>query len=63
MTDPINLNRFRKEKMRQEARQQADRNAATFGMTKAERQRARAEAERVARQQDGGRIDHPTDET
>ena len=34
---PVNLNRARKEKARQEARRQADANAAKFGRTKAER--------------------------
>jgi len=38
MTDgPVNLNRYRKEKARGEAKAQADANAARFGRTKAER--------------------------
>lgn len=46
MTQPINLNRFRKQKARDEARRQGDENAATHGRSKAQR---RAEAEAAAR--------------
>ncbi len=34
---PVNLNRVRKEKARDEARRQADANSVKFGRTKAER--------------------------
>ncbi|MEI4470623.1 GNAT family N-acetyltransferase [Frigidibacter sp. MR17.24] len=46
MPDPINLNRFRKDRARRDARAQADANAAKFGRTRAERE---AEALRAAR--------------
>ncbi len=62
MADPVNLNRFRKERAREAARRQADRNAAFHGLTKAEKTRARAEAAREARQFDAGRLPADPDE-
>ncbi|WP_093359379.1 DUF4169 family protein [Tropicimonas isoalkanivorans] len=55
MSSPVNLNRFRKQKARQQAREQADRNAVLHGLPKSEKLRAKAEAERVARLHDGSR--------
>ena len=52
---PVNLNRFRKEKARAEKKARADGNAAFHGLTKAEKQRAREEAARAARQHDGAK--------
>lgn len=46
---PVNLNRFRKEKARDEARRQADANAAKFGRSKAERVLAAARTEKARR--------------
>lgn len=37
MEKPVNLNRYRKEKARAENKARADRNALTFGRTKAEK--------------------------
>ncbi|MBF9031483.1 DUF4169 family protein [Rhodobacterales bacterium HKCCE3408] len=37
MSQPVNLNRFRKDKAREERKAKADANAAKFGRTKAER--------------------------
>ncbi|MGR3759189.1 MULTISPECIES: DUF4169 family protein [Leisingera] len=37
MEKPVNLNRYRKEKARAEKKARADRNAVTFGRTKAEK--------------------------
>lgn len=37
MGKPVNLNRYRKEKARAEKKARADRNAVTFGRTKAEK--------------------------
>ncbi|MEI4485638.1 DUF4169 family protein [Frigidibacter sp. MR17.14] len=49
MAEPINLNRFRKDKARRDARSAADANAAKFGRSKAERTAdAAAEARRQA---------------
>ena len=54
---PINLNRARKARAREEARRQADRNAARHGRTKAERERDAAETERQGRRLDDHRRD------
>ncbi len=53
MTTPVNLNRYRKAKARTEAKARADENAVKFGRTKAEKQAARAEAERIVRALEG----------
>lgn len=63
MANPVNLNRFRKERARAEARRQADSNAAFHGLTKAEKTRARAEAERERRQHEAGRLPDDPAET
>ncbi|MCO6382359.1 DUF4169 family protein [Oceanicola sp. 502str15] len=49
MSKPVNLNRVRKDKARTEDKARADANAAFHGLTKAEKERAKAEAARVAR--------------
>ena len=49
----VNLNKTRKAKARAEARVQAGANAIRFGMTKAEKLRAAAEAEKAARDLEG----------
>ena len=53
MSQPVNLNRFRKQKARAEDKARADENAARFGRSKAERQRDAAKAEKAARDLDG----------
>lgn len=63
MTQPINLNRYRKARARKAGKDQADRNAAYHGLTKAEKQRARDEAELTRRTLDHGKLDPPEDET
>ncbi len=63
MAAPVNLNRFRKARARDEAREQADRNAAFHGLSKAEKLRARAEAAREAHLHEGGRISAEPPET
>ena len=55
MTEPINLNKARKAKVRAEASAQADANRAKFGRTKAEKAMAALEAERLARALDQAR--------
>ena len=57
MTSPINLNKFRKTRTRDDARKQADSNAALFGQTKAERVLAAARSEHAARILDRHKID------
>ncbi|MDO5605493.1 MAG: DUF4169 family protein [Paracoccus sp. (in: a-proteobacteria)] len=57
MSQITNLNRFRKQKARADARQQADVNAAKHGRTKARKAAEKAEADRAARQLDGVKRD------
>ena len=57
MSAPVNLNRARKARARDEARRRADANALRHGRTKAEREARAAEAERAARRHDGHRRD------
>ncbi len=53
MTTPVNLNRYRKAKARTEAKARAEENAVKFGRSKAEKEAARAEAERIVRALEG----------
>ncbi|MDO5646618.1 DUF4169 family protein [Paracoccus sp. (in: a-proteobacteria)] len=47
MTQITNLNRFRKQKAREQARQQGDENAAKFGRTAAQRRREQDDRDRA----------------
>jgi hypothetical protein len=58
MSQPINLNKARKQKLRAGQKAQADANAIKFGRSKARRQAEAAETEKAARHLDG----HKTDE-
>ncbi len=49
---PVNLNRFRKDKAREEAKTRADANAVKFGRTKAERVLQAAKSEKARRMLD-----------
>ncbi|SFH24268.1 protein of unknown function [Palleronia marisminoris] len=53
MSDPVNLNRARKDRARAEKRREADTNAVKFGRTKAEREAETARAEREAAKLEG----------
>ena len=53
MTTPINLNKARKAKGRQEARKRADENALKFGRSKAEKQLDQASAAKAQADLDG----------
>ena len=57
MTRPVNLNRFRKARARDEKRATADANAAKFGRTKSEKDLEDTERTRAARHLD----DHKRD--
>ena len=57
MTQITNLNRFRKQKAREDARQQADANAAKHGRTKAQKLTDKANKDRAAKQLDGVKRD------
>ncbi|MGH1353933.1 MAG: DUF4169 family protein [Thalassovita sp.] len=53
MAEPVNLNRFRKNKARAEKKARADQNAVNFGRTKAEKQLDRTQADKANRDLDG----------
>ena len=53
MSTPINLGKVRKARARADKKARADENAVKFGRTKAEKQIARARAEKAARDLDG----------
>lgn len=53
MSEPVNLNRFRKQKARAEKKARADHNAAIHGMSKAERDLAKARNARKQQSLDG----------
>lgn len=55
MTTPVNLNRFRKEKAKVEAKTAAVENRVKFGRTKAETSLARAQREKAERALDASR--------
>lgn len=56
MADPVNLRRYRKQRARQAAEEQAAANRSRHGRTPAERRRDAAAAERQARELDGKRL-------
>ncbi len=58
MEKPVNLNRYRKEKARAEKKARADRNAVTFGRTKAEKDLDKARNAQVVKRLD----EHKRDE-
>ena len=53
MAEPINLNRFRKEKARADKKARADANAVRFGRTKAQKDVDKARQEKADRDLDG----------
>lgn len=57
MAELINLRQKRKEAARKAARTQADANAASFGRSKAEKELARAQTDKAARDLDGHKRD------
>ncbi|MFT4148986.1 MAG: DUF4169 family protein [Paracoccaceae bacterium] len=61
MAQVVNLNRFRKDKARSEARAEADANAVKHGRTKAQKAREAADAARAKAELDGKRLDEGQD--
>ena len=57
MAEPVNLNRFRKEKARAEKKARADQNAAKFGRTKAQKDAEKKLSEIEKRRLDGVKRD------
>lgn len=62
MAKPVNLNKARKARARDEARRTADANAAFHGLSKAQKRAARAEAERAAARHAAARRERPEEE-
>lgn len=57
MTDPVNLNKFRKAKKRAEKEQQAAENRVKFGRTKAEKDLEKARLEKLKKAADDHKLD------
>ncbi|NOD63250.1 MULTISPECIES: DUF4169 family protein [unclassified Ruegeria] len=57
MGKPVNLNRYRKEKARAEKKARADQNAVAFGRTKAEKEIAKFEQDKLKRDLDKRELD------
>ncbi|MBY6081094.1 DUF4169 family protein [Ruegeria arenilitoris] len=57
MGKPVNLNRYRKEKARAEKKARADRNAAAFGRSKADKQLDKARSDKARRDLDNHELD------
>jgi hypothetical protein len=53
MPEPVNLNRFRKQKARADDKARADRNAVSHGRSKAEKDLDRARTDKAKRDLDG----------
>lgn len=60
MAEPVNLNRFRKEKVRAATKARANENAVKHGRSKAQKAAERADEIRMQRQLDGHRQDPDT---
>lgn len=58
MAQPVNLNRYRKQKARAEKKARAERNAVSFGRTRAQKDLDHARTDKAARDLDG----HKTEE-
>ena len=59
MSDPVNLNKYRKAKARADKKARADSNAIAFGTPKSQRIQAQREASREARELDGKTLEKP----
>ena len=53
MSEPVNLNKFRKSRAREEARAKADENAVRYGRSKAEKELDKARQDKARRDLDG----------
>ncbi|MDE4174659.1 DUF4169 family protein [Phaeobacter sp. PT47_59] len=62
MAEPVNLNRFRKQKARAEKKARADANAVKFGRSKAEKQLDRSLRDKQERHLDGHQTDDRSDD-
>ena len=57
MTQPVNLNRVRKQKARQEKKMQATQNVAVHGQSKASKALQKVRSDKAVRTLDGHRLD------
>ena len=57
MGKPVNLNRFRKQKARADAKTRADENATRFGRSKTRKDQETEQADKAARDLDGHELD------
>ncbi len=62
MSDPVNLNKFRKAKAKADKEQAAMENRAKFGRTKAEKQRDKAHKDKLSRLAEGHRLKDTPDQ-
>ena len=56
MTTPINLNKFRKAKARVDKETRAEANRVKFGLSKAEKQKLKAEQNKIAKKIDDHKL-------
>jgi hypothetical protein len=61
MAEPVNLNRFRKQKARAERKARADENAVKYGRTKAEKSLDTARRDKARRDLDAHRSEDDAD--
>ena len=59
MTDPVNLNKFRKAKKRADKEQRASENRAKFGRTKADKDLEKTRADMLRKATEDHKIDNP----
>ena len=57
MGKPVNLNRFRKEKVRAETKARADQNAVKFGRSKSEKEASRLRRDKQRRDLDNHEVE------
>jgi hypothetical protein len=60
MSKPVNLNQFRKQKIRAEQKKRAEQNRVNFGRTKSEKELSKRQTEKIKADLDGHKL---TDET
>ena len=59
MTDPVNLNKFRKAKKRADKEQRASENRAKFGRTKADKDFEKTRADMLRKTTEDHKLDNP----
>lgn len=58
MVEPVNLNRFKKQKARAAQKVRADQNSVRFGRNSAEKELSKTKRDKATRHLDGHQIDH-----